>query len=83
MDLLYLAIFATAVALLLQSIGQKRTKPTEASIIMGSEAVFAIIFSVIFYKEVVTIKLFIGFLLIFIAVITSETKWTFLRKRKS
>lgn len=82
MDLLYLAIFATAVALLLQSIGQKRTKPTEASIIMSLEAVFAIIFSVIFYKEVVTIKLFIGFLLIFIAVITSETKWTFLRKRK-
>lgn len=78
-ELLYLAVFATAIALLLQTIGQKYTKPTEASIIMSLEAVFAIIFSVIFYKEHVTIKLLIGFLLIFIAVITSETKWSFLR----
>ena len=82
-SLLYLSVFATAVALLLQTIGQKYTKPTQASIIMSLEAVFAIIFSVIFYKEKVTIKLFIGFLLIFVAVITSETKWSFLRKRKS
>lgn len=82
MDLLYLAVFATAIALLLQTIGQKYTKPTQASIIMSLEAVFAIIFSVIFYKEEITIKLFIGFLLIFLAVITSETKWSFIRNKK-
>ncbi|NLJ97247.1 MAG: DMT family transporter [Clostridiales bacterium] len=82
MSLLYLSVFATAVALLLQTIGQKHTRPTQASIIMSLEAVFAIMFSIIFYKEKITIKLFVGFLLIFIAVITSETKWSFLRKRK-
>ena len=82
MSLLYLSVFATAVALLLQTIGQKHTRPTQASIIMSLEAVFAIMFSIIFYKEKITIKLFVGFLLIFIAVITSETKWSFLRKIK-
>lgn len=82
MGLLYLSVFATAIALLLQTIGQKHTKPTQASIIMSLEAVFAILFSVVLYKERITIKLFIGFLLIFVAVITSETKWSFIRKKQ-
>lgn len=79
-ELLYLAVFATAIALLLQNIGQKYTKPAPAAIILSLEAVFGVIFSVIFFKEEITIKLFLGFLLIFIAILTSETKWSFLRK---
>lgn len=79
-ELLYLAVFATAIALLLQNIGQKYTKPAPAAIILSLEAVFGVIFSVIFFKEEITLKLFLGFLLIFIAIITSETKWSFLRK---
>lgn len=78
----FLAIFVTAGAILLQNIGQKYTSPTSASIIFSLEAVFGVIFSVIFYHEEITLKLFIGFLLIFLAVITSETKLSFL-KRKS
>lgn len=79
-ELLYLAIFATALALLLQNIGQKHTKPAPAAIILSLEAVFGVIFSVIFFKEEISLKLFIGFLLIFIAILTSETKWSFLKK---
>ncbi len=79
-ELLYLAVFATAIALLLQNIGQKHTKPAPAAIILSLEAVFGVIFSVIFFKEEITLKLFFGFLLIFIAIITSETKWSFIRK---
>lgn len=71
-ELLYLAIFATAIALLLQNIGQKYTKPAQASIILSLEAIFGVIFSVIFFKEEISLKLFIGFLLIFLAVLTSE-----------
>ncbi len=81
-ELLYLAVFATAIALLLQNIGQKYTKPAPAAIILSLEAVFGVIFSVMFFKEEISIKLFLGFLLIFIAIITSETKWSFLRKNK-
>lgn len=79
-ELLYLAIFATAIALLLQNIGQKYTKPAPAAIILSLEAVFGVIFSVIFYKEEISLKLFFGFLLIFIAVLTSETKWSLIRR---
>lgn len=77
-ELLYLAVFATALALLLQTVGQKYTKPAPASIILSLEAVFGVIFSVIFYGEDITIKLFLGFLLIFLSILTSETKWSFI-----
>lgn len=82
-SLLYLAVFATAVAILLQNVGQKYTNPSAASIILSLEAVFGVLFSVIFYHEKVTARLLIGFSLIFIAVILSETKFSFLKiKRK-
>lgn len=72
--LLYLSVLATAVALLLQNVGQKYTNPSQASIILCLESVFGVILSVIFYHEIITLRLFLGFLLIFIAVIVSETK---------
>ncbi len=78
--LLYLAVFATAIALLLQNVGQKYTKPAPAAIILSLESVFGVLFSVIFYHEKVTLKLFIGFLLIFLSVIISETKLSFLKR---
>lgn len=77
----FLAIFVTAGALLLQNIGQKYTSPTSASIIFSMEAVFGVIFSVIFYHEKITFRLFIGFLLIFLAVIISETKLSFIKRK--
>ncbi len=78
--LLYLAVFATAVALLLQNIGQKYTKPAPASIILSLESVFGVLFSVVFFHEELTTRLFIGFCLIFIAILISETKLSFLKK---
>lgn len=82
--MLYLAVFATAVAILLQNIGQKYSKPAPAAIILSLESVFGVFFSVIFYHEKITTRLFFGFLLIFIAVIISETKLSFLiRERKT
>ena len=82
-ELLFLAIVATAVALLLQIIGQKYTHPAQASIIMSLESVFGVLFSVIFYHEVITTRLFLGFGLIFFAVILSETKLSFLFRFKT
>ena len=79
---LFLAIFATAVALLLQNVGQKYTNPAPAAIILSLEAVFGALFSIIFYGEQLTMKLFLGFLFIFIAVIILETKLNFLVKTR-
>jgi len=71
---LYLGVFATAIALLFQSIGQKYTPASQASIILSLEGVFGVILSVLLYKEIVTPKLAAGFAVIFLSVLISETK---------
>ncbi len=79
--LLFLGIFATGVALLCQTVGQKYTPPTAASILLSLEAVFGVIFSLMLGYESMNIQLAIGFALIFIAVIISETKLSFIKRR--
>lgn len=82
-SLAYLCIFSTAIALLLQNIGQKYTPASSSAIILSLEAVFGVIFSMLFYNESVTPRLAFGFVLIFVSVIISETKLSFLRKNKT
>jgi len=79
--LLYLAVFATAAALLFQNMGQKWTHPSAAAIILSLESVFGVLFSIAFYGEQLTGRLTIGFLMIFIAVVVSETKLSFIKDR--
>lgn len=80
-SLVFLSVFATAVALLLQNVGQKYTNPAPAAIILSLESVFGVLFSIFFYGERLTFRLFSGFFLIFIAVIISETKLSFFVKK--
>lgn len=82
-SLLYLSVFATAIALCLQNVGQKYTHPASASIILSLESVFGVIFSVLLYGEKLTGKLMVGFILIFASVILSETKLSFLNRQKN
>ncbi|MDD2955390.1 MAG: DMT family transporter [Oscillospiraceae bacterium] len=81
--ILYLAVFATALCLLLQNVGQKYTAPASAAILLSLESVFGILFSVLFYDEPLSPRLICGFVLIFVAVITSETKLSFLFPKKN
>lgn len=81
-SLLYLALFCTAITILLQNIGQKYTNPSSAAIILSLESVFGVFFSVLLYGESLTPRLLVGFVLIFIAVIISETKLSFITKRR-
>ena len=74
----YLVVFCTAGALLLQNIGQAHTHPAAASILLSLESVFGVAFSVAVYGEELAGELVAGFLLIFLAVIVSETKLSFL-----
>ena len=69
---LYLGLVCSAAALLLQNLGQKYTDPSSASILMSTESVFGVIFSVIFLQEALNGKLIIGFALIFAAVLISQ-----------
>ncbi|HIW55503.1 MAG TPA: DMT family transporter [Firmicutes bacterium] len=80
-EIIYLAVCGTAVAMLLQNVGQKYVSSSSAAIILSLEALFGVLFSVIFGYENLSVKLVIGFALIFFAIITSETKWKFVRGR--
>lgn len=80
LQIFYLAFFATAVTMVCQTIGQKYTSECNASLILSLESVFGVAFSVLFYGEILTMKVVLGFVLIFIAIIISETKLSFLKK---
>ena len=79
----YLGVFATALCLLMQVIGLKHINSTSASIILSLESVFGVIISIAFYNEVITTKLLIGFIVIFIGIIVCETKLSFITNKIS
>lgn len=81
LSLLYLAIAATTLALLFQNIGQAYTSPSSAAVLLSLEAPFGVAFSVAFAGETPSPLMYLGFALIFLAVMCSETKFQFLRRR--
>ncbi len=79
--MLYLCVMATAVCMALMNIGLVWSEPAPAAVILSLEAVFGVILAVIFYGDPLTPRLLIGFGLIFVGVLCSETKFAFVRKR--
>ena len=81
LPLAYLGVMATTVALLFQNVGMVYSDPASAAVILSLESVFGVLCSVVFYGDPVTVKLLAGFLLIFLAVLCSETKFAFLKQK--
>ena len=79
----YLCVMATTAALLFQNVGMVWSDPASGAVILSLESVFGVLFSVLFAGESVTLRLLLGFWLIFVAVVCSETKLSFLHKRAS
>ena len=77
----YLGIMATTVALLFQNVGLVYSDPSSGAVILSLESVFGVLCSVVFYGDPVTVKLMAGFLLIFLAVVCSETKFALLKQK--
>ena len=71
-SILYLALFCTALCLSLQTIGLKYVNATVATVILSLESVFGVLFSILLYHEEVTIRMGIGFAVVFIAVLISQ-----------
>ena len=82
-QLIFLSLIATGVALLLQNVGQKYTTPQTASILLSLESVFGALFSILLGYDLITTQKLIGFVLIFVAIIVSETKLSFLLPKKT
>ena len=71
-NVLYLAIFSTALCLSFQSIGLKYIDATVGTILLSLESGFGVIFSVLLYKEQITQRIAMGFAVVFAAVILSQ-----------
>jgi len=63
--------------------GQKYTNASAAAILLSLEAVFGALFSLLLGKETLTVQVALGFVTIFLSVIVSETKLSFLKKAVS
>lgn len=81
LSIAYLCVMCTGLCFALQTLGQKYTPAAEAAIILTLESVFGALISVLFYHEQVSLQVFCGFVLIFLAVLISETKLSFLRRK--
>ncbi len=82
LNLLYLGVFSTTIAYLLQTVAQKYITETKAAIILSTESFWGMAFSVMILSEVLTVKMGIGAVIILIAIIVSETKFNFLKINK-
>lgn len=80
-SLLYIGVFSTMVALVMQNVCQKYVPPAKASLIMSLESLFGSLFGILFLNETLTLKTFGGCLLIFAAILLSETKLSFLKAK--
>ena len=80
-QLMYLSVFATAVTLVCQSVGQSLTPPSQSAILLSLESVFGALFSVLMGRETLTLPILCGFTLVFVSVIVSETQLSFLRRK--
>ena len=70
--IVYLGLFATALCLYMQSFGLKYAEPAIGGMLLSLESVFGVVFSVIIYHEQVTMRMLVGFAVIFAAIVLSQ-----------
>ena len=70
--ILYLGFLSSTLCNLLQLYGQKYTPPSQASVMMSLESVFAALFSFILGMEKASFPVLLGFVLIFASVLINE-----------
>lgn len=72
-NMVYLIVFASLVALGIQNAALVHVPPTQASLFLSLESVFGVLFSILLYGEVLNLRLIVGFALIFVAIVISES----------
>lgn len=78
--IIYSGVFSCSIAYTLQILGQRDTDPTIATLIMSLESVFAALSGWLILGETLSIKEFLGCVLVFIAVIFAQIPLKLRRK---
>lgn len=81
-SILYLGIFSTLLAFLLQNICQKYTPTSVAAIFLSLEAFFGVLFSWIFLQEILTPPMLAGCVILFLAIVLAETGFSLFNPKK-
>ena len=71
-EILYAGIFSGGIAFTIQAVGQRYTTPSQAAIMLASEAVFAAMFGVMLLGEMIPALGYAGCALILLAVLAVE-----------
>lgn len=82
MSMLYLSLITTLLCFLMQTMGQKFTSTTHAAIILSLESVIGSLLGVLVLNEKYSAITILGFVVIFLAVLTAEVGFDWLIKRK-
>ncbi|MFV0503030.1 MAG: DMT family transporter [Lachnospirales bacterium] len=72
--MIFLGLFSTAFCFTAQNIAQKSVNPTKVSILLSLESVFGTLWSWLIFNEKFTLKIIIGFMVIFLGILIIETK---------
>lgn len=73
LQLVYLALFCSALALLLQTNAQKHANPTLVGLLLSLESIFGVIIPVVMGIESLNSMILIGFAFIFTAIVIAES----------
>ncbi len=76
----FLSVGCTCVALLIQNVGLAHVPASTGSLLLSMESPSGVLFSVLLMGEALTSRLLVGFALIFLSIILSETHFDFLRE---
>lgn len=79
----YLVIVSTVIAFVAQNIIQKYISATSTALILTLESAFGSIFAVYYLNEKMSLMMIIACLIIFLGIVTQETKWNFIRNIRS
>ena len=75
-----IGFFASFLAFLFQSIGQKNTNEAEAAILISTEGLFGPIFAIMFYGDEFNLYILFGMIFVFAGIILSEIDLEFFTK---
>jgi len=83
LSLIYLGVFSTGIAFFLQTYAQQFVSETKAAIILSTEAVWGMFFSILIINEIVSFKMAVGAMIIIVAILVTELKQRVLFLRRT
>ncbi len=81
--ILYLGMFSTCIAFMVQTMAQKYTTTTHTAIILSLESLFGTMLGIFIFSEPFTLVMGLGCFIIILSILTVETRWSFLFKKNT